>query len=219
MWHIRFERVECVRRLLEDPRVVAGLEEESTNRYTALHLACTCREYALTIPLLLQAGADPTAIIAGNIDSHLRVYMSDVEVYPEAIELVRALADINCKRTSLLVHALRVVMISARALAASTALGLREGNCEGDKRRHDAANMPSYLNGRIAQGQPLPRLELTPEGPDAAEDELRFRGAMAFVLGLEGGGMPRDVFRGVFMDLLMPSWHPLRKQETEQEQE
>ena len=38
---------------------------------------------------------------------------------------------------------------------------------------------------------------------------------MAFVLGMEDGsgrkGMPRDVFRGVFMDLLMPSWDPLRK--------
>jgi hypothetical protein len=37
---------------------------------------------------------------------------------------------------------------------------------------------------------------------------------MAFVLGMEGGlentGMPRDVFRGVFTDLLMPTWDPLR---------
>jgi hypothetical protein len=41
---------------------------------------------------MIQAGADLTAILAGIIGSHLRVYVSDVEVYPEAIELVRALA-------------------------------------------------------------------------------------------------------------------------------
>ena len=39
---------------------------------------------------------------------------------------------------------------------------------------------------------------------------------MAFVLGMKGGwenmGMPRDVFR-VVMDLLMPSWDPLRRKD------
>ena len=38
---------------------------------------------------------------------------------------------------------------------------------------------------------------------------------VAFALGMEGGaentGMPRDAFRGVFMDLLMPRWDPLRR--------
>jgi len=29
--------------------------------------------------------------------------------------------------------------------------------------------------------------------------------------GPENTGMPRDVFRGVFMDLLMPTWDPLRQ--------
>ena len=46
-------------------------------------------------------------------------------------------------------------------------------------------------------------------------DLKKFRNLMAFVLGMEGGpentGMPRDVFRGVVLDLLMPTWDPLRR--------
>lgn len=180
-----------MKRLLEDSRVAAGLEAQSDYGHTALHLVCTRREHALMVPLLLQAGADPTAIIAGKIGSHLRVYIWDVEVCPEAVELVRAFADIHCKRTSLLVHARRLVMIDNRAFAASTALSYEERTCEGDKRRHyDAANMPSNLHGRIAQYKPLPRLELTPQGLDDAEGDRQFRRAVVFVLGMEVEACP-----------------------------
>ena len=48
---------------------------------------------------------------------------------------------------------------------------------------------------------------------NANREGCKFRTMMAFLLGMEGGpkntGMPRDVFR-VVMDLLMPSWDPLR---------
>ena len=40
MWQIWEGRVECVRRLLEDSRVIAGIETQ-TDRNTALHFACT----------------------------------------------------------------------------------------------------------------------------------------------------------------------------------
>jgi hypothetical protein len=33
---------------------------------------------------------------------------------------------------------------------------------------------------------------------------------LAFLVGMEGGGMPRDVFR-VVLDLVMPFWDPLRR--------
>ena len=40
---------------------------------------------------------------------------------------------------------------------------------------------------------------------------------LAFLLGIDGGpentGMPRDVFR-VVLDLVMPSWDPLRREKT-----
>ncbi len=48
-------------------------------------------------------------------------------------------------------------------------------------------------------------------GPDDDEDSQRLQKAIAFVLAMDGKGMPHDVFRGVFMDLLMPLSDPLRK--------
>jgi hypothetical protein len=45
------------------------------------------------------------------------------------------------------------------------------------------------------------------------EEDRKLRTTLAFLFGKEGGakgeGMPRDVFR-VVMDMLMPSWDPLR---------
>jgi hypothetical protein len=78
------------------------------------------------IPLLLQAGADPTAIVTGAIDSRFRVNLRYIEVNPEAVVLVKALAK-EGGRTSLLVHARRVVMIGARTHAASAMFGSQGG--------------------------------------------------------------------------------------------
>ena len=62
--------------------------------------------------------------------------------------------------------------------------------------------MPTYLQGRVARGQPLPRVEAS-----------RLRSSVGFLLGIggapEGKAMPERAFR-VVMDLLMPSWDPLR---------
>ena len=81
---------------------------------------------------------------------------------------------------------------------------------------------PSYLQGRVAQGQPLPQVALIPvtgghnEDVDETgeEEDRKLRTLIAFLLGMEGGwknaGMPRDVLWVVF-DLLMPSWDPLRR--------
>jgi len=84
--------------------------------------------------------------------------------------------------------------------------------------------IPSYLQGRVARGKPLPRVELrrlalqrTLTGGISFESEQcrKLRNMMPFILGKGGGpegdSMPRDVFRGVFMDLLMPSWDPLQR--------
>jgi len=60
-------------------------------------------------------------------------------------------------------------------------------------------------------------LQLTLTGAISFEAEQcrKLRNMMPFILGMSGGpggeGMPRDVFRGVFMDLLMPMWDPLRR--------
>ena len=80
------------------------------------------------------------------------------------------------------------------------------------------AAAPSYVQRRVAQGQRLPHVALAPvagqqdgEGADEEADEARkLRTTLAFMCGLGREGMPRDVFR-VVMDLLMPSWGPLRR--------
>ena len=77
--------------------------------------------------------------------------------------------------------------------------------------------MPSCLQGRVACGLSLPRVALAPvvggENDDEDEEARRkLRTALAFFVGMEGGGMPRDVFR-VVLDLLMPPWDPLRWKE------
>ena len=63
----------------------------------------------------------------------------------------------------------------------------------------------------------MPRVILTPiTGANKSTKERRrkLRTMLAFVSGMSGGpkdkGMPRDVFR-VVMDLLMPTWDPLRR--------
>ena len=94
---------------------------------------------------------------------------------------------------------------------------------------HSNAVAPSCLQGRLARGQPLPRVTLTPltagqnDGEKEEEEEeeekeeggqeyeeRKLRTALAFMCGVGREGMPRDVFR-VVVDLLMPSWDPLRR--------
>ena len=79
------------------------------------------------------------------------------------------------------------------------------------------ATAPSYVQGRLARGEPLPRLALAAvSGANKKTKERRhkLRSMLAFFLGMKGGptdeGMPWDVFR-VVLDMLMPSWDPLRR--------
>ena len=60
--------------------------------------------------------------------------------------------------------------------------------------------------------------QVTLNGDEDEEEERRkLRVTMAFICGLEREGMPRDVFR-VVLDLLMPSWDPLRRRSDSAEQ-
>jgi len=59
--------------------------------------------------------------------------------------------------------------------------------------------------------------ELAPDENEEEEEEEEgrtFRSMLAFLFGMDGGpenmGMPRDVLR-VVVDLLMPTWDPLRR--------
>ena len=194
-----------VARLLRDSRVRATINLQSCNGRTALHMACFLGEDAI-IHLLLQAGANPALRCKkgftpldtlrsgktsgfGGSGGDLRASIALLEQAPAA------------EKTSILVKARQLVAMSRNAEA------------------------PSYLRGRVLRGLPLPRVALAigkegdETGGEGGDECWKFRGLMAFVLAMEGGpqntGMPRDVFRGVFMDLLMPSWDPLRVKRTE----
>lgn len=98
----------------------------------------------------------------------------------------------------------------------------------------------SYLQDRMKQNRPLPSVALIParerhnklgvvliflfgqwagprEGDEKVDDKQarELRSLLAFLLGMEGGlkgeGMPREVFLLV-LDMLMPSWDPLRRE-------
>lgn len=67
-------------------------------------------------------------------------------------------------------------------------------------------------------------LQLTLTGAISVEAEQchKLHNVMSFILGMRseisGEGMPRDVFRGVFMDLLMPMWDPLQQKRADTRQ-
>jgi hypothetical protein len=67
----------------------------------------------------------------------------------------------------------------------------------------------------MLQGLPLPHVAMAPLTDDQdKEEDRKLRTMLSFLLEMDGGpegeGMPRDVFR-VVLNLLMPSWDPLRR--------
>jgi len=195
---------EIVARLLEDPRVRATINMQDMWGNTALHHACKdfrrdvggdtaaiCK-----VNLLLQADANPT-ITNRMGQPPLNVARQH---YPDHYPVIALLKQYpNAQKdaeTSLLVKARRLVVV-----ATSNAVA------------------PSYLQARVARGQFLPRVALMPltDGQTDGEDEEDEEGeegrklstTLAFMCGVGREGMPWDIFRMV-MDLLMPSWDPLR---------
>jgi hypothetical protein len=160
----------------------------------ALHRACGHRNdenetFAITY-LLVQAGADP--ILTNDRGLAPLAYLRQQHpTYHTTIALLEhALA--NAETTSLLVKARRLVAT---------------GRIE--------ATTPSYLQGRVARGWPLPRVVLAAlTGGQDEEEGRKLRTTLTFLLGIGGGsdgeGMPRDVFR-VVLDMLMQRWDPLRR--------
>jgi hypothetical protein len=142
------------------------------------------------VRLLLQADASPILTDEDGVTPLDLLQQVNPSHHTAIALLEQALA--NAEKTSLLVKARRLVATA----------------------RTDVA-MPPYLQGRAAQGQPLPRVVLRPlTGGHEEEEDRKLRTTLTFLLGLGGGpegeGMPRDVFR-VVLDMLMPRWDPLRR--------
>jgi len=192
MYHVFWGRADVVKPLLEDPRVRATIDMQNRHGETALHFACShhhdeTKSHAMVRPLL-EAGANPTLSNKSG-QMPLAYLRRQHPAYHTTIALLeQALAA--TETTSLLVKA-QCLAVAARSNIVA----------------------PSCLQVRVEGGQPLPCVTLTPVGND--EEGRKFRTMLYVLLGIgvggpEGGGMPRDVFR-VVLDLLMPTWDPLRK--------
>jgi hypothetical protein len=179
--------IDIVRRLLQDPRVRAFVDIQDHNSDTALHLACDNIEEdsASKVHLLLQAGANPNITNkygSTPLDYLLQKYRSH---QAPIILLEQSLAD--SKKAWLLVKACRLV-VSSSSIATS-----------------------SCMKDPATRGDPVP---VAGGLNDENEGYCKLQSMVAFLVGVKGGpkgeGMPRDVFR-IVMDLLMPSWDPLRR--------
>jgi hypothetical protein len=77
-----------------------------------------------------------------------------------------------------------------------------------------AAEAEEMLDFYYMSKAELRLMPLTDEQTDGEKEELeegrKLHTTLAFMCGLGREGMPQDVFRFV-MDLLMPSWDPLRR--------
>jgi len=176
-------RHDLVARLLQDPRVQASINVIDARGNAILHYACPQAdepEGPAIIQLYLQAGADLTLKTAGGVTA-LYVLEQLHPTHPTTLALLEH--SLDAEKASFLVKARRLVMAATRTTP------------------------PSSLQGRVAAGLPLPAVTLAPVMDD---EKNEFRTMLAWLVGVEGGGMPRDVFR-VVVELLMPFWDPLRR--------
>ena len=193
--------VELVARLLQDPRVQAAVDEEGREGKSALHWACCKKDKEITlvlVRLLLQAGANPA--LTNDKGATPWTYMSHARpTHHATIALLEQFPHTqkDAEKASLLVKARRFAIAANSNTVA-----------------------PSCLQARVARGRPLPCIALMRmtagqnENEEEEEEGRKFRSLLAFLDGMEGGPeMPRDVFR-VVLDLLMPSWDPLRCKST-----
>ena len=197
MIHARYAPVECLVLMLQDERVRTTIHVQDRNGFSALARIRFSLYYsegraAFSVHLLLRAGANPLLM---NKQKHTPVAcLREVRPsYHAAFSLFEEFPDAkqDSNKSFILMKGRRLAVIAA-----------------------SNAPPPSYLQGRAARGQPLPRVALSQMPGNQDEGGRKLRRMVAFLLGMEGGpegeGMPRDVFR-VVLDLLMPSWDPLRR--------
>jgi len=132
MWHARYMNVECVERLLQDPRVVATIDQETTGMlrgWSAMHMVCFPNIIdpvppgvrACVLHLLLQAGAHTTIVNVSREDS-LQMLLRHYPAEREGAALLRQ-AKAEAEATFLLVKIRSLASIHACAASAITVAG------------------------------------------------------------------------------------------------
>lgn len=180
-------KIGCVARLVQHRRVRASVDFQDENGDTALHIACNLVEESddektAIVRHLLRAGADP---FLTNIHGLTPLALLQNK-WPENVTAITVLEQApDAEKAAILIKARRFVV----AAAACT-------------------EVPPYVKRRVA---PVTQTAVT-DGSN--EDNCKLSSMVAYLLGVGGGpkneGRPRDVFR-VVMDLLMPTWDPLRR--------
>ena len=141
MLQVRHGIVENVARLLQDPGVRASVNVQDIGGETALHHACRfAYEPVATsiLNLLLQAGSDPNLTnYDGQTSLALLRYRHPSHLAAIALLEQYPVAKKDAEKASLLVKARRLIVAANSNIVA-----------------------PSCLHGRVARGQPLPRVQL-----------------------------------------------------------
>lgn len=196
MWHVYFpsyaDKLAFLQGLLQDPRVQSNVNMQNRLGNTALHFATEFFQRSIAkkmVKWLLLAGAN-ASLINRNGDTPLAWLRRTQFRNKGAILLLEHALD--GEKALLLVKTRLVITANSNATA------------------------PSCLRDRVARGQPLSRRTLVrvtlPHKGTGGRYELSR--LIVFLLGMGGGsrgeGMPRDVFL-VLVDLVAPSWDPLRK--------
>jgi len=136
-----------IARLLQDPRVRAGIDVPNNNGSTALHIACqwgsdpAAERHFFIIQCLLRANANPT-LNNDRGDTPMASYRGRRSAHPATIALLEAALE-NAEKSALVVKARRLVVAAASGTVA-----------------------PSCLQARVAKCQPLPCVMLAPFDDD-----------------------------------------------------
>lgn len=145
MTHAHYAPVECLARLLEDERVRADINSQDLNGNTALHFACTKparaegNQVIPTVRLLLQAGANVLLINKRGQTPAACLGEAHPSYHAATIALLDQCPDAkkDPNKASVLIKGRRLAVAAADSTA-------------------------SYLQGRLARGQLLPRVALLP---------------------------------------------------------
>ena len=175
------------------PGVESTINAIDSHGVNALSLT-SCQGRTSTVQLLLDASADP--IIPSGDNSPVSRAMDGGHANTAAL-LRTTIAEPDRARA---IHKARSLVDAAHAIPKAQKDAIGKGLSVPAMQRTILAATPTYLRQRVAWGEELPRAELALE---RQADDAQLRATVAFVVGLEEGGVE---YQGlpweVYMDLL-----------------
>ena len=184
--------------LLQLPGVRATVDAVNYHGLSALCFASS-EGSSSCVQLLLDAGADPT-IPAGD-KSPLNCVIREGHTAIAAL-LRHTIAEPDRART---LHKARSLLDAAIIIRKTKQDARDDGDAQAVQQQKVIAVAPVHLKDRVQVNGPLPRVEFTPRRGDE-----RLRATVAFVVGLEEGGVEyAGLPQKVYVDLrgyMLPAW-------------